>query len=302
MLNAVGPARLVARLKRAGGQRRRCPTTSAPGLAIGLGGVGVTLRDLVSLYAAIARGGTAVTLRDGVDEPPTPLHRRAGAVAGRGLVRRRHPRRRAAAAQRLARPRSPTRPAPPTAIATPGRSASTARNVVGVWVGRPDGTPVPGLSGIVSAAPILFEAFDRIGPKRVAAQARAARRADRRHRRRRCRRRSAAFRGPGDATFVARDDDPEIAYPLDGVAVDLGIADGDPAPLIIKVRNGAPPFTFFVNGAPIARAALRPLRDLAAGRPGLRHAVGGRPRRQVRPGDGAGGVRLRRNDRLSAPP
>ena len=51
--------------------RRRCsPTCSAPGLAVGLGGVGVTLRDLVALYAAIARGGTPVALRDGVDDPP----------------------------------------------------------------------------------------------------------------------------------------------------------------------------------------------------------------------------------------
>ena len=125
-------------------------------------------------------------------------------------------------------------------------------NVVGVWVGRPDGTPVPGLSGIVSAAPILFEAFDRIGPKRVALKrappgvltaSTASLPPPLR-----------TFRGPGEATFeLAKKDDPEIAYPLDGVAVDLGIAEGDPAPLTIKVRNGAPPFTFFVNGTPIAR-------------------------------------------------
>jgi len=57
---------------------------------------------------------------------------------------------------------------------------------------------------------------------------------------------------PGEATVVDRDV-PEIAYPQDGVMVDLGIKEGDPAPLTIKVRNGAPPFTFFVNGAPIAR-------------------------------------------------
>src|SRR5690606_19919402 len=39
--------------------------------------------------------------------------------------------------------------------------------VIGVWVGRPDGAPVPGLSGIVGAAPILFEAFDRLGNRRT---------------------------------------------------------------------------------------------------------------------------------------
>jgi penicillin-binding protein 1C len=52
---------------------------------------------------------------------------------------------------------------------------------------------------------------------------------------------------------VARDSDPEIAFPLDGVAVDLGIRAGDAGPLVIKIRNGAPPFTFFANGVPIGR-------------------------------------------------
>ena len=34
---------------------------------------------------------------------------------------------------------------------------------IGVWVGRPDGAPVPGLVGRTAAAPILFDAFARIG-------------------------------------------------------------------------------------------------------------------------------------------
>ena len=34
---------------------------------------------------------------------------------------------------------------------------------IGVWVGRPDGAPVPGLIGRVAAAPILFDAFARTG-------------------------------------------------------------------------------------------------------------------------------------------
>jgi penicillin-binding protein 1C len=123
--------------------------------------------------------------------------------------------------------------------------------VIGVWVGRPDGTPVPGLAGVVSAAPILFEAFDRVGPKRaplpkapsgtiVASTATLPEPLRR-------------FRNPGETVLDDRNM-PEIAYPLDGVAVDLGIADGDPAPLVIKVRNGAPPFTFFANGVPIGRS------------------------------------------------
>jgi penicillin-binding protein 1C len=37
------------------------------------------------------------------------------------------------------------------------------RMTIGVWVGRPDGAPVPGLVGRTAAAPILFDAFARLG-------------------------------------------------------------------------------------------------------------------------------------------
>ena len=37
------------------------------------------------------------------------------------------------------------------------------KRTVGVWVGRPDGAPVPGLVGRSAAAPILFDAFARSG-------------------------------------------------------------------------------------------------------------------------------------------
>ena len=40
------------------------------------------------------------------------------------------------------------------------------RVTIGVWVGRPDGTPVPGMVGRASAAPILFDAFARTGVPR----------------------------------------------------------------------------------------------------------------------------------------
>jgi penicillin-binding protein 1C len=248
-LDAVGPARMMARLKRAA-ITAVMPDASAPGLAVGLGGLGVTLRDLVALYAAIARGGTAVALRDDIDEAP-PLESGAPVLSP-------------AAAWYVT---DILKDVPPPVNGSPGRVAYKTgtsygyrdawaigfdgAHVVGVWVGRPDGTPVPGLSGVVTAAPILFEAFDRVGPKRTPLRGRPAGTIvvsstgqlpyPLRH-----------FRGPGEPTFVDRDM-PEIAYPQDGVAVDLGIKDGDPSPLVIKVRNGAPPFTYFVNGSPIAR-------------------------------------------------
>src|SRR5690606_12588589 len=103
--------------------------------------------------------------------------------------------------------------------------------VIGVWVGRPDGVPVSGLTGISAAAPILFEGFDRLGKVSAFAPAPAgailASNAELPAPLRR-------FRHP-DEKRVARNAAPEIAFPADGVAVDLGIGIGDPADLVLKV-------------------------------------------------------------------
>lgn len=252
VLDAVGTARLVSRLKRAGAHPT-LPDDTAPGLAVGLGGVGVTLRDLVSVYAAIARGGTPVHLNDGVNPAPSPA---ADAAPVLDPV----------AAWYVT---DILRDVPPPLNGSPGRIAYKTgtsygyrdawavgfdgRTVIGVWVGRPDGAPVPGISGIKAAAPILFESFDRLGgptaPFRAApAGAILAANPDLPEPLRR-------FRHPDD-NMVKRDAAPEIAFPGDGVDVDLGLRSGSVLPLIVKVRNGVPPFTFFANGAPFGRSAF----------------------------------------------
>jgi penicillin-binding protein 1C len=225
------------------------PDRSAPGLAIGLGGVGVSLRDLVALYAAIAGGGSPVRLHDGISETPAAIGAPVLSPTAAWYV-----------ADILAG-------VPPPVNGSPGRIAYKTGTsygyrdawaigfdgayVVGVWLGRADGTPVAGLSGIESAAPILFEAFDRIGPKRVPLKpapagtivaSTASLPPPLRH-----------FRDPQQPEPGASDH-LEIAFPQDGVAVDLGMSGGAPSPLVIKVRNGALPFTFFANGVPIGRS------------------------------------------------
>src|SRR5215831_12960413 len=59
VLDRVGAGRFAARLRQAGGALV-LPKGEVPGLAMGLGGVGGRLSDLVMLYAALARLGTAV--------------------------------------------------------------------------------------------------------------------------------------------------------------------------------------------------------------------------------------------------
>lgn len=244
-LDAVGTARLMARLKRAHADPV-LPDAKAPGLAVGLGGVGVSLRDLVSLYAAIARGGVPVQLDDGVsvDEEaghPAPVLDAVSAWYVADILR----------------------DVPPPLNGSPGRigyKTGTSygyrdawavgfdgKYVVGVWVGRPDGAPVPGLSGITAAAPILFESFDKLGngampfarpPQGVLLASNAELPTPLKR-----------FRHPDDQ-LVARAAAPEIAFPRDGVALELGLAEQGARPLTVKVRNGVPPFAYFANGAP----------------------------------------------------
>jgi penicillin-binding protein 1C len=161
LLDRVGASRLSARLKQAGGTLI-LPKDETPGLAMGLGGVGVTLTDLTSLYAGIARGGTTMRLRERMDET-------RGEGDGRRLLDR-------VAAWQVGNVLLGT---PPPDNAVRNRIAFKTgtsygyrdawsvgfdgRMTIGVWVGRPDGAPVPGMLGRTAAAPVLFDAFARSG-------------------------------------------------------------------------------------------------------------------------------------------
>ena len=66
VLEEVGPSRLTARLAEAGAALV-LPRREAPGLALGLGGVGIRLADLTMLYSGFARGGTVQPLVEQLD-------------------------------------------------------------------------------------------------------------------------------------------------------------------------------------------------------------------------------------------
>jgi penicillin-binding protein 1C len=238
-LERIGAGRFHASLTRAGADVRLPRRAVAePGLALALGGVGMTLEDLVQLYAALGDEGRARPLAVDSD----------GAMAfSRRFVRPQtaermleilatspHPAGRAPAAL--------SRDAPMVAFKT-GTSYGfrDAWSVgvwngyaIGVWVGRPDGAPRPGATGRSEALPILFEAFDLIDAPPEQRRQRHEREA------------------PAPALVRLESSDREalsILFPPSGAEVLVLEFGQDARGLSLSARGGRAPLTWYAEGA-----------------------------------------------------
>ncbi|MEW9680074.1 peptidoglycan glycosyltransferase PbpC [Pseudomonas sp. TE50-2] len=161
LLEAYGPKRFAAQM-RMGGMPLVLPPLAEPNLSLILGGAGSRLEDLVGGYAALARGGLSAQVRL---QPQDPLMERRLLSPGSAWITRR-------ILSGLARPdRDPhaelvQRPqlAWKTGTSYGFRDAWSVgvgpRYLIGVWIGRPDGTPVPGQFGLASAAPLMLQVHD----------------------------------------------------------------------------------------------------------------------------------------------
>ncbi len=153
LLDRIGPTRFAARLNGAGA-RLRLPPGAAPSLPLALGGAGIRLRDLLRLYAALATDGTSLPLQLQPGAPPgpaSPLLQRSAARLVADAITRDFP------------DGGPPGVAWKTGTSWGGRDAWAmgfdARSVAGVWLGRPDGTAVPGFTGAATALPVLADVF-----------------------------------------------------------------------------------------------------------------------------------------------
>lgn len=164
LLDRVGPARFSARLAHAGIQLRY-PRGAAPNLSIILGGTGARLEDLVGAYAALNRDGVAGRVRYRADAPR--LDRRLMSPGAAWIIREvlqanPRPGYGAAAFDTGARPKVAWKTGTSYGFRDAWAVGGTRRHTVGVWVGRPDGTPLPGQYGAVTALPLLFEVVDSL--------------------------------------------------------------------------------------------------------------------------------------------
>ena len=164
LLDRVGPSRFAARLDHAGLPLRFARGTR-PSLALILGGTGVRLEDLVGAFAAFQRGGVAAQVLYLPAQPP--VQRRVLSPGAAWIVRdilQSSPRPGQAQAMfdTASRPAVAWKTGTSYGFRDAWAIGGTRRYTVGVWVGRPDGTPLPGQYGAITALPLLLETIDSL--------------------------------------------------------------------------------------------------------------------------------------------
>ncbi|HYB10135.1 MAG TPA: penicillin-binding protein 1C [Alphaproteobacteria bacterium] len=261
LLERLGPQRFVTSLRGAGAELVFDQNDPSPSLAVALGGVGISLSDLVMLYASLADGGrvSPLVLQPGGPAPsPVPLLTPASAWYVSDILRGVPP------------------PSPfaqlPSGVATRPIAFKTGtsygfrdawaigysdRYTVGVWVGRPDGAPRPGKYGIGTAAPLLFkvfgllpvEAFAAASPPRGLLKVRspaalpiALRRLSP----------AGASANLGGATSPSP---LRILFPPQDAILELTEEKGRFAPIPLKAAGGEPPLRWVADGKPVAADA-----------------------------------------------
>lgn len=251
VLSLVGSTRFVAALRQAGA------VVALPGrepsLAVALGGLGINLRDMVMLYAALGDDGRSQPLRGLRGEPPPPRRDFMGRLAVYYLR------------QILAG--SPPPPGMAYAVLSGGREVAfktgtsfgfrdawavgySGSATVGVWTGRADGTPRPGAFGRAAAAPLMLDIFALLPPEEPAeaepppGAIEVASTADLP---------AGLRRLAGFAANAWQAERPRLSFPPAGATLELArTPTGELAAIDLRASGGTPPFRWLVNGAPVA--------------------------------------------------
>ncbi|MEP3891835.1 MAG: penicillin-binding protein 1C [Hellea sp.] len=246
MLDHVGGQRLEMALEDAGADITHLGGGGeGAGLALALGGAGLSVNDLAVLYSALANGGTAKPLI-WMDEKAAPhLKKQNYQLISENAANEITQILRQAPTPSGRVPSWLAENAPPIAYKT-GTSYGfrdawaagyTDDWTVVVWVGRPDGAPRTGETGRLAAAPLLFDIFAQLpfkGHNQPYLKDEKA---------------------PGGLMRVAdaASQGPQILFPPDGAEI-LATTFGDDArgfSLSARAEQGQP--SFYIDGQPLRR-------------------------------------------------
>ncbi len=226
LMHRLGPNRFATRLA-AAGIALHLPRGAVPSLPLALGGVGISMRSLAALYAALATDGRV-----------EKLHLIAGQrYTARTFISASVAREVAAVLTRPLPGETTTGIAWKTGTSAGNRDDWAAgfdrRHVVVVWVGRPDGGALPGAAAIDRAVPILSGIFGLLRIEPLVA------------------RRPAAPLTLAAATGMRL----QLASPPPHATLSTA------APIELRAVGGKRPLTFLIDGVPLrSTPALRSTR------------------------------------------
>jgi penicillin-binding protein 1C len=241
VLNALGPERLRNKLAQIAVPLRLSRGAPAS-LAIALGGAGIRLIDLVQGYTALARSGAAVSLIErSADRGPQGLGTFVLPQSAYQIYD-------------ILRDAPPPEARPRGMIAFKTGTSFGFRDAlalgfdhtwtVGVWLGRPDGSPVPGLYGRNAAAPLLFDIFGLRGnpydPLPQPGQVVAGRGVGYFS--------SQVLQRPLDGSAPLR-----ILFPIDGSSIEAD----QMKDVALEASGGVAPFQWFIDGRPELTSMIR---------------------------------------------
>jgi len=244
-LDRIGPQRFAAALALAGAYPRISGSaTKDPGLALALGGAGLTGQELAVLYAALGDSGRAKPLNWDADQI--------------GASQRHYQLMTADSAEKILKI---LRDTPTPAGRMPGRLTANAPQVafktgtsygyrdawaagvagdyaIVIWVGRADGAPRPDQTGRKAALPLLFETADRAAHHLGESGSAKSRLMSEKR---------PTARG-ALATFDDQAKPPEILFPPRQAELWAGTVDGQPARPFVFAGRGEGALTWFVDG------------------------------------------------------
>jgi len=166
VLDQLEPNRFVTAL-RGGGLKLDFPKGESPNLSVILGGAGTTLEQLVGAYTAFARAGISGKPRYTAQDPRVEQRMLSPGAAFiiRDVLESGGPVARAVEEGRGQRRGVAWKTGTSFGFRDAWAVGVSDQFTIGVWIGRPDGTPNPGFFGANIAAPMLVDIFAALDPQ-----------------------------------------------------------------------------------------------------------------------------------------
>jgi penicillin-binding protein 1C len=257
LLNQLGAQRFLGILEEGGIHPRFPDAQTPPGLSLALGGVGMTLEQLVTLYSALPQGGDLKAINMSHSPEKGEAHHFLSATTASQLTHillQTFTNEFGQATQEFALK---------TGTSHGHRDAWAIgynnEYVVGIWIGRPDGATLGLGTGRSLAVPVLAQIFAAL-PQ------------------------SASFRSAKTATtnFTIQRPEatrhavqtlhkqrPQLLFPVHDTVIEVFRGQDSLKPIMLNAMGGQRPYTWLIDGMPHARNVWHPKAPWKPSKPGF---------------------------------